>query len=115
MNPHTNSFSLNPTCYLSFQDFPGSKPLCESATKVGPGYLPGPVFFVFEKISSVTDTVVEKDEKKDDDAPAAAAAAEAVPEKSSEETSCQEVKEKDVVAEPAATTEAAAAEEPPKP
>ncbi|GFP84176.1 plasma membrane-associated cation-binding protein 1 [Phtheirospermum japonicum] len=33
-------------------EFPGSKHVSEAATKFGPGYVPGPVLFVFEKVST---------------------------------------------------------------
>ncbi|KAL3631609.1 Plasma membrane-associated cation-binding protein 1 [Castilleja foliolosa] len=90
-------------------DFPGSKPVCEAATKFGAGYVPGPVFFVFEKVS----TFVVTEEKKEE-APAPA-----------EETSAAvaEVKEKEIAveheeappAEPAATEDKAVeTAEPPK-
>ena len=49
-------------------EFPGSKPVSEAATKVGAGYLSGPVFFVFEKVS--TFVVTEEEEKKEEAAPA---------------------------------------------
>nr|GMC82138.1 plasma membrane-associated cation-binding protein 1 [Ipomoea batatas]GMC99815.1 plasma membrane-associated cation-binding protein 1 [Ipomoea batatas] len=34
-------------------DFPGSKPVSEACSKVGAAYLSAPVFFVFEKVSSL--------------------------------------------------------------
>ncbi|CAI9782253.1 unnamed protein product [Fraxinus pennsylvanica] len=70
-------------------EFPGTKPVCEAASKVGPAYLPGPVFFVFEKVS----TFIVMEEKKEEAAPPA----EATPEK----TLGTEVKEKDIVVEEA--------------
>ncbi|XP_075513623.1 plasma membrane-associated cation-binding protein 1-like [Primulina tabacum] len=72
-------------------EFPGSKPVSEAATKVGPGNLPGPIFFVFEKVS----TFVVTEEKREVvvEAPPAA-------EKTEEETSTRaEVKEKEIVPE----------------
>lgn len=33
-------------------DFPGSKPVSEASSKFGPELLPGPVLFIFEKIST---------------------------------------------------------------
>ncbi|XP_058095390.1 plasma membrane-associated cation-binding protein 1 [Magnolia sinica] len=33
-------------------DFPGSKPVSEACTKFGPALVPGPVFFIFEKVST---------------------------------------------------------------
>ncbi|XP_073298566.1 plasma membrane-associated cation-binding protein 1-like [Primulina huaijiensis] len=75
------------------KEFPGSKPVSEAATKVGPGNLPGPIFFVFEKVS----TFVVTEEKRE-------VVVEAPPppavEKTEEETSTSaEVKEKDIVPE----------------
>ncbi|CAL0309627.1 unnamed protein product [Lupinus luteus] len=42
-------------------DFPGSKPVYEASSKFGPGLVSGPVFFVFEKVSTfiVTEEKVE--------------------------------------------------------
>ncbi|KAL0297849.1 UNVERIFIED_CONTAM: Plasma membrane-associated cation-binding protein 1 [Sesamum angustifolium] len=68
-------------------EFPGSKPVCEAASKIGPGYLPGPVFFVLEKVS----TFVVTEEKKEEAAPPA--------EKAEEETSGVEIKPKEIVVE----------------
>ncbi|KAL0300499.1 UNVERIFIED_CONTAM: Plasma membrane-associated cation-binding protein 1 [Sesamum radiatum] len=68
-------------------EFPGSKPVCEAASKIGPGYLPGPVFFVLEKVS----TFVVTEEKKEEAAPPA--------EKTEEETSGVEIKPKEIVVE----------------
>ncbi|KAL8511965.1 hypothetical protein ACS0TY_018430 [Phlomoides rotata] len=80
-------------------DFPGSKPVCEAASKIGPGYLPGPVFFLFEKISTFVVT-----EEKEEAAPPVEAPppAEGAP----------EVKEKEAAIEPKEETPAACAEEP---
>lgn len=84
-------------------EFPGTKPVCEAASKVGPAYLPGPVFFVFEQVS----TFIVTEEKKEEAAPPA----EATPEKTGEDTSgCTEVKEKDIVVEEEKKEEAPAAE-----
>ncbi|KAF3965360.1 hypothetical protein ACB098_07G035800 [Castanea mollissima] len=33
-------------------EFPGSKPVSEASSKYGPALIPGPVFFVFEKVST---------------------------------------------------------------
>ncbi|KAM7500429.1 hypothetical protein LguiA_024843 [Lonicera macranthoides] len=49
-------------------EFPGSKPVHEASTKYGPGLLPGPIFFVFEKVS----TFIVIEEKKEEEAPAPA-------------------------------------------
>ncbi|KAF5475373.1 hypothetical protein F2P56_007182 [Juglans regia] len=42
-------------------EFPGSKPVCEASSKFGPALVPGPVIFVFEKVSTfiVTEEKVE--------------------------------------------------------
>ena len=52
--------SERPTKY--FSDFPGSKPVSEASSKFGPALVSGPVFFVFEKVSTfiVTEEKVEK-------------------------------------------------------
>ena len=52
-------FSCSP-CYI-FTEFPGSKPVSEASSKYGPALIPGPVFFVFEKVSTfiVTEEKVE--------------------------------------------------------
>ncbi|KAK6154796.1 hypothetical protein DH2020_009044 [Rehmannia glutinosa] len=70
-------------------EFPGSKAVCEAASKIGPGYLPGPVLFVLEKVSTF---VVTEDKKEE----VVAAAAEGEGETSS---SVVEVKEKEIVVE----------------
>ncbi|KAK4420977.1 Plasma membrane-associated cation-binding protein 1 [Sesamum alatum] len=63
-----------------------AKIVCEAASKIGPGYLPGPVFFVLEKVSTF---VVIEEEKKEEAAPPA-----------EEETSSGvEVKPKEIVVE----------------
>ncbi|XP_075502873.1 plasma membrane-associated cation-binding protein 1-like [Primulina tabacum] len=82
-------------------EFPGSKPVSEAATKVGPGNLPGPIFFVFEKVS----TFVVTEEKKE---------VEAAAEKPQEEASTSaEVKEKEIVTESAVPEEKAPPPPPP--
>ncbi|PIN04723.1 hypothetical protein CDL12_22742 [Handroanthus impetiginosus] len=73
-------------------EFPGSKPVREAALKIGPAYLPGPMFFLLEEVS----TFIVTEEKKEE---AAAPPAEDAPEKNEEETSGQEVKEKEIVVE----------------
>ncbi|KAB1221602.1 Plasma membrane-associated cation-binding protein 1 [Morella rubra] len=42
-------------------EFPGSKPVSEASSKFGPALLPGPVLFIFEKVSTfiVTEDKVE--------------------------------------------------------
>lgn len=80
-------------------EFPGSKPVSEAASKVGPGYLSGPVFFVFEKVS----TFVVTEEKTEAEA-APPAEAEAAAEKTTDEAaeaSGAEVKEKEIAVEAA--------------
>ncbi|KAK3010292.1 hypothetical protein RJ639_010797 [Escallonia herrerae] len=103
-------------------EFPGSKPVHEASTKYGPALVSGPVFFVFEKVSTfiveekkeevVTEEasgskekeiVVEEEEKKEEVVAAAEVVAEPEPEKAAEP-------------EPAKVEEAPpAAAEPPKP
>jgi hypothetical protein len=48
-------------------EFPGSKPVSEASSKYGPALVPGPVLFVFEKVSTFIVT-----EEKVDQAPEAA-------------------------------------------
>ncbi|XP_077228933.1 plasma membrane-associated cation-binding protein 1-like [Tasmannia lanceolata] len=46
-------------------DFPGSKQVCEASSSFGPSYISGPIFFVFEKVSSfiiTEETVVGTEE-----------------------------------------------------
>ncbi|KAJ7969376.1 plasma membrane-associated cation-binding protein 1-like [Quillaja saponaria] len=47
-------------------EFPGSKPLSEASTKFGPDLVSGPVFFVFEKVSTFI-VVEEKEKEKEED------------------------------------------------
>ncbi|KAI3794729.1 hypothetical protein L1987_37365 [Smallanthus sonchifolius] len=86
---------------LSKIEFPGSKPVHEACSKFGPTLVQGPVFFVFEKVS--TFIVVEEKETKDKDV-----AVETVEEEKKEEVV--------TLAEPpkAAVEEVAAPAEPPK-
>ncbi|CAA2981904.1 plasma membrane-associated cation-binding 1 [Olea europaea subsp. europaea] len=84
-------------------EFPGTKPVCDAASKVGPAYLAGPVFFVFEQVS----TFVVAEEKKEEAAPPA----KATPGKTGEDTSGPEVKEKDIAVEEVKKEEVPAAEE----
>ncbi|KAK9062375.1 hypothetical protein SSX86_019561 [Deinandra increscens subsp. villosa] len=83
---------------LSKIEFPGSKPVHEACSKFGPTQVPGPVFFVFEKVS--TFIVVEEKEAKDKDV--------------ATETTVEEEKKEEVVAEKKAVEEVAAPAEPPK-
>ncbi|KAG1330429.1 plasma membrane-associated cation-binding protein 1 [Cocos nucifera] len=97
-------------------EFPGSKAASEAATKFGPTYVTGPIFFVFEKVS--TFVVTE---------PAPAPAAEPAPESSSKEeapAAVEEEKQEIEKAEETTTpppppteeaTPAAPAEAPPEP
>ncbi|XP_057753365.1 plasma membrane-associated cation-binding protein 1 [Arachis stenosperma] len=64
-------------------DFPGSKPVSEACSKFGPALVPGPVSFVFEKVSTFIVT-----EEKVEEAP---------PTTTTEETSG--VKEREIVVE----------------
>lgn len=68
-------------------EFPGSKPVSDASSKFGPAYVSGPVFFIFEKVSTF---IVVKE--KAVEAPAETAAEE----KKEEETSG---KEKEIVIE----------------
>ncbi|XP_008783214.1 plasma membrane-associated cation-binding protein 1-like [Phoenix dactylifera] len=100
-------------------EFPGSKAAGEAATKFGPSHVTGPIFFIFERVSTFVVT---------EQAPAPAAEPAAPAEESSckEEASAatEEKKEEVKQAEEATTpppppteeaTPAAPAEEPPKP
>ncbi|PRQ30207.1 putative DREPP family protein [Rosa chinensis] len=69
-------------------DFPGSKPVSEASSKYGPAYVSGPVFFVFEKVS----TYIVTEEKVAEPTPP-----EPTPAKVEEETSSR--KEKEIVIE----------------
>ncbi|KAK9067440.1 hypothetical protein SSX86_014769 [Deinandra increscens subsp. villosa] len=74
---------------LSKLEFPGSKPAHEACCKYGPTYVEGPIFFVFEKVS----TFIVVEEKKEEEAPPVAEPEAAAP---VEETSS---KEKEIVVE----------------
>jgi len=69
-------------------EFPGSKPVSEASSKYGPAYVSGPVFFVFEKVS----TFIVTEEKVVEPTPP-----EATPAKTEEETSSG--KEREIVIE----------------
>ena len=47
--------------FLIYTQFPGSKPVSEASSKYGPASVSGPIFFVFEKVSTfiVTEEKVE--------------------------------------------------------
>lgn len=83
-------------------EFPGSKPAHEAYTKFGPTYVEGPVFFVFEKVS----TYIVVEEKKEEETPAPEAPA-PVEETSSKEKEIvvEEEKKEEVVAEVEKTPE----------
>ncbi|XP_068664804.1 plasma membrane-associated cation-binding protein 1-like [Aristolochia californica] len=84
-------------------DFPGSKTVSESSSQYGPTLVPGPVFFVFEKVSTfiVTEekdtTTTTEDTAREIDA--AAATEESSKEKDAASTTEEAGKEKEVVAE----------------
>lgn len=67
--------------YIYVSDFPGSKAVSEASSKFGPALVSGPVFFVFEKVSTFIVT-----EEKTEEAP-----------KTEEETSG--VKDREIVVE----------------
>ncbi|KAH0986167.1 hypothetical protein GBA52_013344 [Prunus armeniaca] len=73
-------------------DFPGSKPVSEASSKYGPAYVSGPVFFVFEKVS----TFIVVEEKVEPSPPPPAIETTAT--KTEEETSGA-VKEREIVVE----------------
>lgn len=75
--------------YVDVTEFPGSKPVSEASSKYGPAYVSGPVFFVFEKVSTfiVTEEKVEVEPTPP----------EATPAKTEEETSSG--KEREIVIE----------------
>lgn len=75
---------------LSKIEFPGSKPAHEACCKFGPTLVEGPIFFVFEKVS--TFIVVEEKKEEETPAPEAPPAAAAPVEASSS-------KEKEIVVE----------------
>ncbi|XP_076955283.1 plasma membrane-associated cation-binding protein 1-like [Bidens hawaiensis] len=50
---------------LSKIEFPGSKPVHEACSKFGPTYIEGPIFFIFEKVS----TFIVVEEKKEEEPP----------------------------------------------
>ncbi|XP_019198969.1 PREDICTED: plasma membrane-associated cation-binding protein 1 [Ipomoea nil] len=79
---------------LAKSDFPGSKAVSEACSKVGAAYLSAPVFFVFEKVSSLLPeekkeeaVATEEDTKKNGEAePPAAEPAAVEPPKPEEKT-----------------------------
>ncbi|KAJ6943883.1 plasma membrane-associated cation-binding protein 1 [Populus alba x Populus x berolinensis] len=86
-------------------EFPGSKLVSEASSKYGPAYVPGPIFFVFEKVS--TFILVEE---KAVEAPAPAPATETKTEEATTSTEKEivveeEKKEEVVIAEASEKTE----------
>ncbi|KMT06194.1 hypothetical protein BVRB_7g162650 [Beta vulgaris subsp. vulgaris] len=77
-------------------EFPGSKAVCEASSKFGPALIPGPVIFVFEKVSTF---IVTEEKPREVEAPAAEETA------ASKETSEVEA-EKEIVVEEGATAAA---------
>ncbi|KAJ6414873.1 PLASMA MEMBRANE-ASSOCIATED CATION-BINDING PROTEIN 1 [Salix viminalis] len=95
-------------------EFPGSKPVSEASSKYGPAYVSGPIFFVFEKVSTfiaVEEKAVEAPapETKTEEASTSTEKEIVVEEEKKEEAVVAEVSEK---TEPPAKVEEA---EPPKP
>jgi len=74
-------------------EFPGSKPVSEASEKYGAAYVPGPVFYVFEKVS----TYIVTEEKVEEPTPTEPTPTEPTPAKAEEETSSS--KEKEIVIE----------------
>lgn len=87
---------------MIFVEFPGSKPAYEASTKFGPTYVSGPIFFVFEKVS--TFIVVEEPREVEVPAPETVA--------TTEETNVTEVAKEIVVEQVEKKEEFAAAPEP---
>ncbi|XP_059438610.1 plasma membrane-associated cation-binding protein 1 [Corylus avellana] len=101
-------------------EFPGSKTVSEASSKYGPALVPGPVLFVFEKVSTfiVTEEKVEVKEASGKEKEIIVAAEEEKKEEEKIEEVAAEAPEKAAETEPAAyTTEAAKVEaaEAPKP
>ncbi|PSS11063.1 Plasma membrane-associated cation-binding protein [Actinidia chinensis var. chinensis] len=98
-------------------EFPGSKTVCEATSKFGPALVSGPVFFVFEKVS----TFLVSEEKAVESPPETSAAAEETTTKEKEIVVEVEKKEEVVAEAEAAATdppkveEPVVAAEPPKP
>ncbi|KAM0002593.1 putative DREPP family protein [Helianthus debilis subsp. tardiflorus] len=93
---------------LSKIEFPGSKPVYEACSKFGPTYIEGPIYFVFEKVS--TFIVVEEEPPVAEPEAAAAPTEETsskekeivVEEEKKEEVVTEEVAEVEKTPEPAA-------------
>ncbi|THG04193.1 hypothetical protein TEA_018833 [Camellia sinensis var. sinensis] len=93
--------------------FPGSKAICEASSKLGPTLLPGPIFFVFEKVS----TFIVTEEKAEEPPPETSAAV--AEETGGKEIVVEEGKKEEVVAvvaegEPAVAEPPPTTSEPPK-
>ncbi|KAJ0694318.1 putative DREPP family protein [Helianthus annuus] len=86
---------------LSKIEFPGSKPVHESCSKFGPTYIEGPIYFVFEKVSTF---IVVEEEPPVAEPEAAAAPAEETSSKE-KEIVVEEEKKEEVVAEEVAKVE----------
>jgi len=80
-------------CATLFADFPGTKAVCEATSKYGPAQVPGPVIFVFEKVSMF---VVTEEKPREVDLQAPAAAEETT---TKEEATTVEETEKEIVIE----------------
>ncbi|CAL5410633.1 unnamed protein product [Camellia sinensis] len=94
-------------------EFPGSKAICEASSKFGPTLLPGPIFFVFEKVS----TFIVTEEKAEEPPPETSAAV--AEETGGKEIVVEEGKKQEMVAvvaegEPAVAEPPPTTSEPPK-
>lgn len=89
-----------------YTEFPGSKAVSEASSKFGAASVPGPVFFIFEKVS----TFIVTEEKAAEPA-TAAAGEETKPEQETTSSSTAAVTEKDVVVEEEKKEEAPAGPE----
>lgn len=87
-------------------EFPGSKPVSEASSKFGAALVPGPVFFIFEKVS----TFVVTEEKAAEPA-TAAAGEETKPEQETSSSSTATVTKKEIVGEEKQKEEAPAGTE----
>ncbi|KAG1335039.1 Plasma membrane-associated cation-binding protein 1 [Cocos nucifera] len=96
-------------------EFPGSKAASEAATKCGPSYVTGPIFFIFEKVSTF---VVTEEAPATAAEPAESSSKEEAP-PGSEEKKEEINKAEEITTPPPPPTEEATptapAEEPPKP
>ena len=102
-------------------EFPGSKTVSEASSKYGPAYVSGPVFFVFEKVSTfiVTEETVEplpppaETTKTVEETSGLVKEKEIVIEEEKKEEVVVEEKKEDEVEKPKPTEPEAAAEAPP--